>query len=87
MAGAATQPLSRSATMAGAATQPLSRSARVAEWLSGLGENFRHCALNERSALNGPSAKGMRAPNRGEGGQRGQEGAGMTANSKQCCST
>ncbi len=41
-AGGATQPLSHAARVAGAATQPLCHS----EWLSGWGENFRHCAFN-----------------------------------------
>ena len=46
VAGPATQPLSHSARVAGPATQPLSHSGRVAEWLSGWGDNFRHCAFN-----------------------------------------
>ena len=56
----ATQPLSHSPRVAGPATQPLcqsgwnshqplSHSGRVAEWLSGWGDNFRHCAFNRAS--------------------------------------
>ena len=45
------QPLSHSARVAGAATQPLCQSGcvSVAEWLSGWGENFRHCAFNRKN--------------------------------------
>ena len=64
VAGAATQPLSHSATLPEWLDEPLrhqplcqsgwsshSATQSVAEWLSGWGENFRHCALSRINTL------------------------------------